>query len=383
MWNIFCRRQTGERFKLKVGIISPGYSSKNRYSFAFVHARAKLYIKNGVDVKSFVISKEDSEYSFEDVPVSKHPSLELINSIREFNPDVLAIHYPFYNIISLVKNIHLPKVVWIHGHEILWSFRLRSSKSKLDYIKKRLVIIPRECYQFYSIRKFLNQVEYTVFVSKWMHRIAEKHSMKKYKNSIVIPNPVDTELFNYETPKTITRAISLRSFDNSKYGLDIAIRAFANLSKAKLCLFGKGRFKNKFIRLTKKINSNTEIIDKSIEHNKIPDLYNNYGFFVAPSRVESQGLAMCEAMSCGLPVIATNVGGIPEFVRDGVDGFLVPPNDPKSMRDAIVKLISNENKFLEMSMNARENILNKCSGELVVKKEIKVLKKAIKKYYES
>ncbi|MBC8387205.1 MAG: hypothetical protein H8E13_04055 [Actinobacteria bacterium] len=54
---------------MKVGIISPGYSSKNRYSFAFVHARAKLYIKNGLDVKSFVISKEETDYSFENVPV--------------------------------------------------------------------------------------------------------------------------------------------------------------------------------------------------------------------------------------------------------------------------------------------------------------------------
>ena len=373
----------GEGFKLKVGIISPGYSSKNRYSFAFIHARVKLYIKNGVDVKAFVISKEDSEYSFENVPVSKHPSIELVKSIEEFNPDVLAIHYPLYNIISLVKDIQLPKIVWIHGHEILWSFRLRSSKSKLDYIKKRFVVIPREIYKIYSIRKFLPQVEYSVFVSKWMHRIAEKHSMKKYKNSIIIPNPVDTELFNYEIPKTITRAISLRSFDNSKYGLDIAIRAYSNLSKTKLYLFGKGRFKNKFIQLAKKINSNTKIIEKSIEHSNIPDLYHRYSFFIAPSRVEAQGLAMCEAMACGLPVIATNVGGIPEFVRDGIDGFLVPPNDPKSMRDAIVKLISNENKFLEMSINAHENITNKCSGKLVVEKEIRVLKKAIKKYYES
>ncbi len=282
-----------------------------------------------------------------------------------------------------MKNIHLPKVVWIHGHEILWSFRLRSSTSKFDYIKKRLVVIPRECYQVYSIRKFLNQVEYNVFVSKWMHRIAEKHSMKKYKNSIVIPNPVDTELFNYEIPKTVTRAISLRSFDNSKYGLDIAIRAFANLSKAKLYLIGKGRLKNKFIQVAKKINSNTKIIEISLEHNKIPELYHQYSFFIAPSRVEAQGLAMCEAMACGLPVIATNVGGIPEFVRDGIDGFLVPPNDPKSMKDAIVKLISNKDKFLEMSMNAHENILNKCSGKSVVNKEIILLKKAIEKYYES
>lgn len=369
--------------KLKIGIICPDYSSKERSSYAFVHARAKLYIKCGVDLKVFVISKKNVVYFFESIKVFKQPSKLLKESIKSFVPDVLAIHFPKYRIISLVQKIDIPKVVWIHGHEILWKFRLGPSKNIFDYIKKRLVLIPRELYQIYRVRKFLTKVEYSVFVSQWMLHSAQKNSLKKYRDTIIIPNPVNMNLFNYKLPKTMTRAISLRSFNNSKYGLDIAIRAFANFNKAKLYLFGKGRFKNKFIQLTKKINSNTKIFDESIEHNKLPKFYHNYGFFIAPSRVEAQGLAMCEAMACGLPVIATNVGGIPEFVRDGVDGFLVPPNDPNSMRDAIVKLISNEDKFLEMSKNACENIKNTCSGELIVKKEIKVLKKAIKKYHEN
>jgi len=369
--------------KFKVGIISPEYSTKEKYSYAFVHARAKLYIQRGLEVRVFVISKEDVEYVFEGIKILKQPSKLLKESIKSFTPDVLAVHFPKYKIISMIQDINIPKVAWIHGHEILWKFRLGPSKNIFDYIKKRLVLIPRELYQICKVRKFLNRVEYSVFVSKWMLKSAEKNSLKKYRNAVIIPNPVDTKLFCYEKPKYVNKAISLRSFDNTKYGLDVAIKAFVNVDQASLHLYGQGRFKNKFVRLVKKIHSNTIIFDKSIEHNKIPDLYRNYGFFVAPSRVEAQGLAMCEAMSCGLPVIATNVGGIPEFVRDGIDGYLVPPDNPLKLRKAILKLVSNPQQFIKMSRNASEHIINICSEKIVTDKEIEIFERAIKKHNEN
>ena len=283
----------------------------------------------------------------------------------------------------MIQDINIPKVAWIHGHEILWKFRLGPSKNIFDYIKKRLVLIPRELYQICKVRKFLNRVEYSVFVSKWMLKSAEKNSLKKYRNAVIIPNPVDTKLFCYEKPKYVNKAISLRSFNNTKYGLDVAIKAFVNVDQASLHLYGQGRFKNMFVRLVKKIHSNTIIFDKSIEHNKIPDLYRNYGFFVAPSRVEAKGLAMCEAMSCGLPVIATNVVVIPEFVRDGIDGYLVPPDNPLELRKAILKLVSNPQQFIKMSRNASEHIKNICSEKIVTDKEIEIFERAIKKHNEN
>ncbi len=64
--------------------------------------------------------------------------------------------------------------------------------------------------------------------------------------------------------------------------------------------------------------------------------------FVAPSREEAFGISICEAMERGVPVVATAVGGIPEIVRDGIDGRLVPPDDPAALAAALRPLLQDE-----------------------------------------
>jgi glycosyltransferase involved in cell wall biosynthesis len=73
--------------------------------------------------------------------------------------------------------------------------------------------------------------------------------------------------------------------------------------------------------------------------------------FVMPSVYESEtfGIAAIEAQAMGVPVIATKVGGIPEAVKDGITGILVPPRDPKSIAEAILKLISDKSLMESMS----------------------------------
>lgn len=74
----------------------------------------------------------------------------------------------------------------------------------------------------------------------------------------------------------------------------------------------------------------------------IPDLLHAADIFVLASQMEGLPLAILEAMSTGLPIVATAVGGIPEVVRDGVHGLLVPPGDPAALASAIGKLTTDE-----------------------------------------
>ena len=67
--------------------------------------------------------------------------------------------------------------------------------------------------------------------------------------------------------------------------------------------------------------------------------------------------ALIEAMMAGLPVVATEVGGVPELVEDGVTGFLVPPRDPDALAEALQKLIANPELRRRMSQAGRKKAL--------------------------
>jgi len=74
----------------------------------------------------------------------------------------------------------------------------------------------------------------------------------------------------------------------------------------------------------------------------LPGYYQRATVFVMPSLTEALGVTFLEAMAAGVPVIGTNVGGIPEIIRNGITGLLVPVESPESVADAVTCLLANE-----------------------------------------
>src|SRR5207245_7020730 len=167
------------------------------------------------------------------------------------------------------------------------------------------------------VRRFLRASRFVVFVSEWMRRAAERHTASRYPHAVVVPNPVDTDLFRYGwEPSRIRQGVTARSLNSRKYGVDLAIRAIAQTRDADLRVVGTGALEGSLRRLAVSLGARVTFAGRFIPHADMPNLYTQFGFFLAASRVEAQGVAMCEAMAAGLPVVATRVGGIPEFVRD-------------------------------------------------------------------
>ncbi|MDQ2766608.1 MAG: glycosyltransferase family 4 protein, partial [Gemmatimonadota bacterium] len=79
--------------------------------------------------------------------------------------------------------------------------------------------------------------------------------------------------------------------------------------------------------------------------------------FTMPSLSEGLPLALVEAMSFGLPVVVTRVGGVPEVVTDGVEGFLVPPSDPSALAAALDALLDDAPRRQQMGAAARTRAL--------------------------
>jgi len=88
--------------------------------------------------------------------------------------------------------------------------------------------------------------------------------------------------------------------------------------------------------------------------------------FLLPSDQESFGLAALEAMACEVPVVATSVGGIPDVVTHGEDGFLVPARDVAAAASAALEILSSPGRTREMGRKARENAMKRyCASKII------------------
>ncbi len=101
---------------------------------------------------------------------------------------------------------------------------------------------------------------------------------------------------------------------------------------------------------------------------EIPHLLAASDVFVLPSLNEAFGLVLLEAMMVGLPIVATNNGGIPEIIEDGKNGILVPPKDAQAIAEAIEKILSSSKLREKMSEKNQEDVRKKFEVKDMVKK---------------
>jgi glycosyltransferase involved in cell wall biosynthesis len=105
-------------------------------------------------------------------------------------------------------------------------------------------------------------------------------------------------------------------------------------------------------------------------HERMPELFASAQVAVIPSLMEATSVAALEAMACGLPVVASDVGGLPEIVDGGV-GALVPPGDPSALAEAIVALLTDPRRAEKGSL-ARQRVVEKWSNDRLVERHLEI-----------
>lgn len=145
------------------------------------------------------------------------------------------------------------------------------------------------------------------------------------------------------------------------YGIDILIRAFGIFLQspagqdAKLIIVGDGPQEKELRELTEQMKIADRVDFRGrVEHGKIPEILSEMKVFAVLSRSESYCVAALEAQACGVPVVASAVGGLPEVVRDGITGILVPTEDPSAAAAAFERLFTDTSLSAAMSKAAVE-----------------------------
>jgi len=179
------------------------------------------------------------------------------------------------------------------------------------------------------------------------------------------PIGVDTGFFSpaperFAGPGGIIEIFSNRGFLQI-YGMETLIRGFALAyrmnNQIHLTLRGEGDEKEKMMQLARDLGLEDAItfLPRS-SHDEIPEDLRRSDIYVTPAGRDGTPVSLLEAMSAGLPCIATAVGGIPEWIVPGENGMLVPPYNPQALAESILALAQDAGERLHLGRNARETI---------------------------
>lgn len=137
--------------------------------------------------------------------------------------------------------------------------------------------------------------------------------------------------------------------------LEAAARLAARFPQTCYVLAGEGRLEAELKRKAQALGIGKQVIFTGF-HSDTEALMKQFDLFCLPSLSEGLSSAILAAMASGLPVVATNVGGIAELVVDGETGFLVPPGDPAALAQALARLLSSAPRRRHMGEKGRRRV---------------------------
>jgi glycosyltransferase involved in cell wall biosynthesis len=316
--------------------------------------------------------------------------IKLKQVLKEFNPDVVHINSIFYHSSPaiLIPLNNTPNIMTLHDYKIICpatnDILIQSSCQKLfDQNCMNCVGILKyypEKLKMYIFKKVLKNIDMFISPSISLKDDIEKNGIN---NINIIHHGIN--LLNYSKIKKRHTLLYVGRLSKEK-GIEYLIKAMPIIIKKipqiHLNIVGYGPERGNLENLTKqlKIKDNVTFFNQ-VPNNSIEEYYKKSSVIIVPSIwPEPFGLIGPEAMSVGRPIIATNIGGIPEWLENGKTGYLVPPRDSNAISKKVIQLISNHKLMDKMGNAGRKKAENEFDIKLYVKKIEKKYQEVINKH---
>ncbi len=291
----------------------------------------KTDIKEEMD--GLIVYRLSYSFKFSNTPFSFSWSRKIRKILREENPCVINIHTPVPGIGDVTSSVSekTPIIVTYHAGSM--------RKGKL------LPDIFVWLYEHGLLKTLLNRADRIVCTSDFLRFNFLDHYLEK---STTITPGVDSEFFKPNGKKSLSPVILFVAGLNrsEKYkGLDTLLHAVQIVHKKipslTLEVVGDGDMKSEYEKLAEDLDIRNVVHFKGRLTGRIlAEEYQRATAFILSSSNESFSMVVLEAMSSGLPVVATNVGGLLTLVDDGKTGFLVPPNNPEALAENIIETLT-------------------------------------------
>jgi glycosyltransferase involved in cell wall biosynthesis len=402
--------QKGDDEKMKVCFISPEYLPLSGGTGSYVYYLSKELLKNGYSiqiitgsqtVKDVIMSKRLSVsfLKIPKIPIVKSfmfagSSYRKLNRIKgSLRADIAHVNLPLVPNFAVPPNFARALISTVHStwkgeaeaiNEEPYS-RLNSNEKFLVSFNWFLRIFEKRMIE--RSNKLIAVSDFTKKELKRFYKISEDRIR-------VIHNGVDTVKFKPAASKrtvkeqlgfrpdcililSVGRLYARKGLFTLIESMPTIVRKFPN---AKFVISGKGQSDEmkKLIAHAKKLNVENNIVFTGyFPDRKLPTLYQAADIFAFSTFYEHHPFAVLEALSTGLPVVTTNVGGIPETIIDGKNGFTCQPFNAKQMSNRILYLLEHPGSAQEMGFEARKTILNEFDWRIIVKEVLKVYREVL------
>jgi glycosyltransferase involved in cell wall biosynthesis len=273
------------------------------------------------------------------IPTYHSPSaiLKLTREVKKAAPDIIHTHGYFASTIGrIAAKLAGAPVVITHLHT---TFSLRRFRNV-------------------AIDRFLNLfTDKIICISKEVRDTFINAGYRIEGKAVVIYTGVDSRKYALSdhdgTHNVLSIVASLFPHKGHAYLLEAVSMLAKDFPDLTLQVIGEGCLRNELEETCKALglSSRVRFLGK---RNDIPELLSRSSLFVLPSLREGLGVAIIEAMASGLPVVASDVGGIKEVVADGLSGLLCPPGDAEALARAIRRLLSDPQMMERMGRRGRE-----------------------------
>jgi glycosyltransferase involved in cell wall biosynthesis len=354
---------------MKIALLTPYFLPTIGGSEQYVYDLARFLSKRGHEVSILTTNlspgKKVNISAKEQISSIIIRRFKVMEFTRKLTRVFVSMYIPYENVAKEVTDmdfdvLHFHNVTDLTFPVILWKLKapkVLTCHTLYEVTQYHWLLGPR----MYFFRKVLNHMNILHVLSQKDFVILDRMGIDRRKIA-VIPPGVNLENF-YASPERNGEVILFVGRISPEKNLETLLEALLKVkSKYKLWLVGPIQDQSYFFWLKKKYldSSDNKIkIFGSLQRNELLKCYAQADLFVLPSRMETFGLVLLEAMASRLPVISTNVGVAKELIKDWQNGFVVPIGDSKALAEKIDLLIANKDLRDRIGENNRKLIEKK------------------------
>ncbi len=305
------------------------------------------------------LPKLDSTYHF-----------DLIHSNFPSSPELLYL---------IFRDLNLPVLTTCHGSVSMLRETIYAALGAGNGLDKNLDAAEKTIMRFHyplrlAERIYLSKVDRVISVSNYMMEWLFKFVPTEDVN--LVYHGIDTELFRKNGEPEEATILFVGRFALHK-GIHVLLRAlplvFKEIPKAKVLIAGNTDNVSMIQQIRNSIDGkNHEFLGFVENYSDLPNIYSRATIFVSPSFEDLLGFRLLEAMSCGVPVVATKVGGVPEVISDEQNGILVPAGDHQILAEKIALLLNDKSLRAKIRSYARETVEKKFTAKVMSQKTLKI-----------